>query len=170
MDCWEIVDEHAALRPTALIAAHRIFSRADVPDRDLTHYLRRHDVDIDHCINVAGPIVRLAVAFEHGLFGYDPFGEAAAVVSVRDENAERLIDLAAWSLKDPMIFAPFLDHAGLLGGDAVLNPASFHAGPCPIWLTPLDWLQAGCKGAVVSECRTSPKRLHKGTSSRPVRR
>jgi hypothetical protein len=30
-----------------------------------------------------------------------------------------------------------------------LNPASFVHGPCPLWRTPLRWLQAGCAGAVV---------------------
>ena len=133
----------------ANVVAHRIFDFAGGPDRELINYLHHHGVDLDHCTNVAGPITRLPVVFDDGLFAYDPFGEAAAVTGVHDENAERLIDLVAWSLKDPMVFAPFLDHAGLLGSDAILNPASFHEGPCPIWSTPLRWLQAGCGGAVV---------------------
>jgi hypothetical protein len=49
----------------------------------------------------------------------------------------------------PHRYGRLLGYAGLLGGDAVLNPASFTGSPCPIWATPLAWLQSSLRGCVV---------------------
>ena len=47
-------------------------------------------------------------------------------------------------------FSAIYGRAGLLGLDQLLNPASYADGkPCPVWRTPMLWLQAGCRGVVV---------------------
>jgi hypothetical protein len=79
----------------------------------------------------------------------DELGEPAIVMIVRDVDALTAIDLVAWPIRRPNVYGTYFEYAGLLGGDAVINPASFIAAPCPIWATPLAWLQSGLRGCVV---------------------
>jgi hypothetical protein len=79
----------------------------------------------------------------------DELGEPAFVLIVRDVDALTAIDLVAWPIRRPSAYGTYFEYAGLLGGDAVINPASFIAAPCPIWATPLAWLQGGLRGCVV---------------------
>ena len=111
--------------------------------------LKRLGVDLDHVTNLAGPIVRALVRFtDDGRFVADNFGEVAFVMAVHAEDAETVIDLVAWSAREPGVFGTFLG-AAFLGVDHLLNPASYVDHPCCLIGMPLAWLQAGCAGAVI---------------------
>jgi hypothetical protein len=87
---------------------------------------------------------------DSGRFAIAALGEKAFVQAVHGEDPEQIIDIVAWSAMRPCRFGTFLGNAGLLGSDAVLNPASFLRGePCPIWATPIAWLQSGLRGCVI---------------------
>jgi hypothetical protein len=132
----------------AKLAAHRLFNAAGF-DPDCWRAIRSAGVNLDHVTNIAGPIVRRLVSFPPGGgFEADPLGETAFVMAVHDEDAESVIDLVAWSARDPETFGTF-SGAAVLGIDSLLNPASYASGPCMLCQTPLSWLKAGCQGAAV---------------------
>ena len=70
-------------------------------------------------------------------------------MAVHDVDAASVVDLIAWPIWRPEEFATYFGFAAVLGGDAASNPASFVDEPCPIWSTPLSWLQADLRGCVV---------------------
>ena len=107
-------------------------------------------------IDRAGPIClrRIFIEDGSGLFEFDDeLGEPAFVMAVHAVDAVTVIDLIAWPIMRPEAFGSFFGFAGLLGGDAAVNPASFIDEPCPIWSTPLSWLQADLHGCVVLDPR-----------------
>src|SRR5215213_8498356 len=134
----------------AKIAAAYLY-RDDDADPLVWHGLEYRDVDYSALLDRTGPIVLRSVDYDvdHGRFVIDPLGEQAFVHAVHGEDPEDIIDIVAWSAMRPHRFGTFLGYAGLLGADAVLNPASFTEEPCPIWSVPLAWLQSGLKGCVV---------------------
>lgn len=124
------------------------------PDPEGWAQLAADGVELDHVTDLTGPIVRHPVTFRNdGLFDYDYFGEQAFCVVARDLDDATPIDIIAWSIRDPQWFAPLIGQAGLLGAAAIVNPASYMAGICPLWRTPLKWLQERCRGAVVTHER-----------------
>ena len=132
----------------ANLAAHRLFCLAE-PDFELWHALRANGVNLDLVTNLAGPIVRTAVKFlSDGLYETYSFGEIALAMAVHDEDAETVIDLVAWSIRDLETFGTLFG-ASILGLDSLMNPASYANGPCCLYSSPLAWLQADCAGAVV---------------------
>lgn len=125
---------------------------ADEADPALWRGLSDRNVDYNGVIDRTGPLVLRTVRFdlEWGRFAIDEMGERAYVQAVHSENDPALIiDILSWSATRPHLYGTFFGHAGLLGGDAVLNPASFIQSPCPIWATPLAWLQSGLNGCVI---------------------
>jgi hypothetical protein len=115
------------------------------------HGLEYRDVDYDAVLDRIGPVTLRTVTFDldRGRFAIDPLGEQAFVHLVHAEDAAQIIDIIAWSAMRPHRYGTYLGHAGLVGADAVLNPASFVDEPCPIWATPLAWLQSNLRGCVV---------------------
>ncbi len=87
--------------------------------------------------------------YDDGEIGFDELGEPAFAFVVTGENAETETDVVAFAVRNPEIFGTLLGQAALCGVAAITNPASFCGGPCPLWRTPLRWLQADCQGAVV---------------------
>jgi hypothetical protein len=130
----------------AQLAAHRLFNAAGL-DFDCWRAIRAVGVDLDHVTNLCGPIVRRLVTFtQWGGFELDPMGETAFVASVHGEDGETVVDLVAWSARDPETFGTFCG-AGVLGLDSLMNPASYASGrPCMLYETPLSWLRSGCQG------------------------
>jgi hypothetical protein len=125
---------------------------ADDADPLVWRGLERCGVDYETVMDRTGPIVSRSVIFDldNGCFAVDPLGEGAFLQAAHSEkDAEQIIDIVAWSAMYPHRFGTYLGHAGLLGGDSVLNPASFAEESCPIWSVPLAWLQSGLKGCVV---------------------
>ena len=89
-------------------------------------------------------------------------GEPAAVVEVVEiENGEPVtVDLVAWSIAEPARFGLAMGRAPLLGGDQLINPASFFAGePLQVWRAPLSWVRARCRGVVLLIEKCGPARL-----------
>src|SRR5260221_7452150 len=122
----------------ATLAAHRLFSEAD-PDPVGWAALRALGIRLDAVTNLAGPIVRSLVTFNDGRFDYDAaFGEIAFVVAVHAEDAETVIDLCAWSAREPNDFGTIFG-TGILGIDTLTNPASYAGRPCMLFASPLAW-------------------------------
>jgi hypothetical protein len=118
--------------------------------------LAARNVNYDGVIDRTGPLVLRTCCFdlENGRFAIDELGEQAYVQAVHsDDDPGQIIDIVAWSAGYPHRFGAYLGYAGLLGGDAVMNPASFSESPCPIWATPLSWLQSSLRGCVVLDAK-----------------
>ena len=114
--------------------------------------LRSQGINYDAIIDRAGPIClrRIFIEDGSGLFEFDDeLGEPAFVMAVHAVDAVTVIDVIAWPIMRPEAYGSFFGYAGLLGADAAVNPASFIEAPCPIWATPLAWLQADLHGCVV---------------------
>ncbi len=144
----------------ATLAAHRLFSQAGW-DPECWHAIKAAGVDLDHVTNLAGPIVRTLVSFtDGGGFEFDAMGVVAFAMAVHDEDAETVIDLAAWSALDPATFGTLFG-AGVMGLDQLMNPASFVNGPCMVFASPLAWLKSGCSGAAILDYAEARKALVK---------
>jgi len=113
--------------------------------------LQDNGVDFGAVTNIVGPICLRSVTFiDDGGFVYDELGETGFAFVVADVDAETPIDILAFSARDPSMFGTLLRQAALLGADRDLDPASYYGDkPCPLWRSPLRWLQEGCEGAVV---------------------
>lgn len=142
----------------ATLAAHHLFAFAE-PDPEAWQALKAQGVNLDLVTNLAGPIVRTPVTFlPDGRFKLDSFGEIAFALAVHAEDAETLIDLVAWSAREPETFATLFG-TGILGLDGLMNPASYVGHPCCLYSTPLAWLKADCAGAVVLDYRVARRAL-----------
>lgn len=113
--------------------------------------LKLFGIDADSILDLCGPIVRRLATFDGaGSFVWDPLGEVSLAVIAYDETGENELDIVAWSARAPWIFGTLLHQASLLGAHNVVNPATYHGDrPCRLWSMPLNWLAAGCEGAVV---------------------
>ena len=129
--------------------AHRVFNSAGW-DMDCWRAIKAAGVDLNRVTNIAGPVVRRLVSFTpSGGVEFDELGETAFLMAVHGEDAETVVDMVAWSARDPEAFGTFCG-AGVLGLDSLLNPASYAGGkPCMLYETPLAWLKAGCQGGAV---------------------
>ncbi len=76
-------------------------------------------------------------------------GPAPSIYQLGDDTA--LIDLIAWRLDDPgrWLCREVTPTAAL--GQEYLDAAHFDNKPVVLFLTPLDWLKADCRGAVLLE-------------------
>jgi hypothetical protein len=152
---------HQTLR--AKIAAAYLY--ADDADPSAWLGLSDRNVNYDEVIDRTDPLVLRTVRFdlERGRFAIDELGERAYVQAVHSEDdPDLIIDILAWSATRPHLYGTFFGHAALLGGDAVLNPASFVEAPCPIWTSPLAWLQSSLRGAVVLNAELAAPILARG--------
>ncbi len=69
------------------------------------------------------------------------------------------LDVVVFSMDRPSIFFCLLERGGVLGANAVVNPATYAGGePCKLVRTPLRWLQAGIVGhaCVLDPVRARP--------------
>jgi hypothetical protein len=138
-------------RMYALRAAINLFGSEAVRPR-LGQLLRDQGIDYSAVMHRTGPVCLRRIVVDDCSCSFEvdeEYGELAFIFAVHDLDAESVIDLVAWPIKRPRAFATYLAFAGLLGGDAAINPASFVDGPCPIWASPLSWLQSDLRGCVV---------------------
>lgn len=120
------------------------------PHQKLDFILKGQGVDHGAIVNRTGPLCLRRASIDEAAFEIDDdLGEPAFVMAVHDVDARSVVDLIAWPIWHPEEFATYFGLAAVLGGDAAVNPASFIAEPCPIWSTPLSWLQADLRGCVV---------------------
>jgi hypothetical protein len=138
-----------------LRAAMNLFASTE-PSRKLEATLKAQGIDYRAIVERTGPIClrRITVEDDTGTFEIDAeLGEPAFILAVHAVDAETVIDLVGWPIYQPEAWSTYFGFAGLLGGDAAVNPASFIEEPCPIWASPLAWLQGGLRGCVVLEPR-----------------
>ena len=141
----------------ALMAARaELVARGD-PHEWWLDYIRSERLDVPTVARFAGMIaVTACVFYDHGRFDFvlpkDREAEPAAVIEALGADAATPIDLIAWPLHAPDRFASLFGDALLLGIDRVGNAATYFAGqPLQLFKTPLAWLQARCRGAVIIE-------------------
>ena len=62
-----------------------------------------------------------------------------------------LVDLIAWPLAEPVCWSYREGTTAVALGQEYLDAAQFDGEPVVLFLTPLDWLKAGCEGAMLLE-------------------
>jgi hypothetical protein len=104
-------------------------------------YLWSQGVDLDDLDMLHGPIAR---------YNYFDPEEADVVLPVFMSDGKTPLDVVVFSMKRPTKFVCLLGLGGVLGANAVVNPATYAGGkPCKLVRTPLKWLKAGIKGHAV---------------------
>lgn len=140
-----------------MMAARAELIRRGEPHHWWCDYIRQTGLDVPTVSRFAGLIaVTACVFYDHGRFDFvapkDREAEPAAVIEALGADAATCIDLVAWPLHAPERFATLFGEALLLGIDRVGNAASYFSGqPLQLYKTPLAWLQASCRGAVIIE-------------------
>ena len=165
--CHRLTSEHRRLANLAALGLY-----------DTTEPHQKHDIilkgqGVEHkaIVDRTGPLCLRRALIDEATFEIDDdLGEPAFVMAVHDVDALSVVDLIAWPIWRPEEFATYFGFAGLLGGDAAVNPASFIEAPCPIWATPLAWLQADLRGCVVLNPRLAAPILASGSRPVPMRR
>lgn len=129
----------------------------------LRDYIREHHLDVDAITIGAGAFAVLPIVdCGHGRFdfGKPELDPLAFVHEALDETGEVAQDLVAWPLAKPANVLTMLGRAGIIGLEAATNPATYHFGkPLTVHETPLQWLQAGCKGAAIASKRIAAREL-----------
>lgn len=137
----------------ALIVARQSFYERSYATADFLYYVRRHGLELGRISGFAGatgilPIVDCGSA----RFDFEAPGELSAgfICEALAEDGETVIDLVAWPLDRPTTVLTMFGRAPLLGLWEAMNPATYFGGkPLQMHRTPLEWLQAGCRGAAV---------------------
>lgn len=124
-------------------------------------YMQEHGLSWDTIDAHAGTLIFRHVQFlPDRRFDFADPGPVAAVIEVLAEDGVTSVDLVAWPIDDPKLFATALGNARALGLWQARNPATYYGGwPLRIWRTPLAWLRNGCRGAVVLEPGSASCRL-----------
>jgi hypothetical protein len=136
-------------RSLANLAALGLYDTTE-PHPKLEPILKSQGVDYKAIVGRTGPLCLRRALIDEATFEIDDdLGEPAFVMAVHDVDALRVVDLIAWTIWYPGEFATYFGFAAILGCDAAVNPASFVDEPCPIWSTPLSWLQADLRCCVV---------------------
>jgi len=110
-----------------------------------------------HAFVDAGLFGADSVSFEGACYEPTPYGEPAIIQPVIEHD--EIVDLLAWSPKQPDRMATRLDYAAVLNLDAV-SYADWHKTPLVVHATALDWLRASCNGAVVIDMQRAWAQLH----------
>jgi hypothetical protein len=100
----------------------------------------------DHAADAFGPLVETTASFHCRRFRYGGIKSLALVANEADE--ETPIDVLAFSVADPAAYGTLLGQAGFLGKSFV---SARSEEPCPIFRTPLEWLQQEGHGVVILE-------------------
>src|SRR5262245_62054967 len=117
------------------------------PDARLYDYLETQGVNLKHVISpLHGAIARQPYNFDNR-FG---LAEDAVALPVLEPNDETPLDVVVCSMDRPPKFVCLLELGGVLGANAVVNPATYAGGKsCKLVRTPLQWLKAGIQGHAV---------------------
>ena len=138
-----------------MAARAELVARGD-PHQWWLDYIRSERLDVPTVARFAGMIaVTACVFYDHGrsisCLPKEREAEPAAVIQVlgyRCRHAHRPGGLAAGTRR--IASASLFGDVLLLGIDRVGNAATYFAGqPLQLFKTPLAWLQAGCRGAVI---------------------
>ena len=123
---------------------------------EASEYVKRHNFDLGE---INGQTLFAVCLCQHtgisnvtGIPAFDffPDGVPAAVIEVLAEDAVTVIDLVAWPLHAPDMFATAIGEADMLGILGMKStPRCRFTEPLQLHRTPLNWLKAGCRGCVV---------------------
>ncbi len=92
-----------------------------------------------------------------GFFEFYDGGTPAFVIEVMGDDAATVVDLVAWPIDAPDIFATAIGDGHALGISNVTNPASWSFGRVlKVHRRPIDWLKSGCSGVVILDHRFVP--------------
>ena len=122
--------------------------------RAYLRYIRQHGIDGATLSGFAGAcVVRNVVDCGNQRFEFAN-GESeqfpAFLCEAFGDDGETFTDLAAWPLDRPRHVMTMFGRCGLLGACEAMNPATYFLGNLlDMHRTPLGWLKAGCRGAVV---------------------
>ena len=101
----------------------------------------------------------LARVLPHGGKYFD-FDEAGRWCCILPELwCEEIVDLVAFTLREPKFLATYCGLTALLGEEGVSREI-FVTGETRLWDDPLQWLKAGCQGGVLLEFDPPPSVLH----------
>jgi hypothetical protein len=138
---------------SALIAARAEFYDRALPHREFQHYVRQNGIELGRISGFAGATGILPVVnCGQGRFDWDAPGQLvqAFICEAYAEDGETVIDLVAWPIDRPQLVMTMFGRAPLLGLWEAMNPSTYFGGkPLQMHRTPLEWLQAGCRGAAV---------------------
>ena len=138
---------------SALIAARETFYERSRATPEFLHYVRRHGLELGRISGFAGATGILAIVdCGNGRFDWEAPGELTPgfICEALAEDGETVIDLVAWPLDRPATVLTMFGRAPLLGLWEAMNPATYFGGKAlQMHRTPLEWLQAGCRGAAV---------------------
>jgi len=145
------------------LRAYRRLLKTAGPDPRLYDYLETQGVYLRHVINLLG-----------GAIAYQPYNfdnryglaEPAFALPVLEPDDETPLDVVVCSMDRPPQFACLRKLGGVLGANAVVNPATYAGGErCRLVRTPLRWLQAGIVGHA---CGIFPWRGRPGLRKSPA--
>ncbi len=123
-------------------------------------------------IHRAGGLAIARISTTRRLWMQEPTGKPAFILPAWDGPAPSiysgvenpvLIDMLAWRPDDPARWWYRQGDVDVVLGAAHLDLAHAEAWPISLHRTPLDWLRAGCRGAVLldhCEARWAGSRLH----------
>jgi len=114
-------------------------------------FIARNDLDLPEVAAACGELLVTSAAFSDQWFDLaDDDGEPAVVIKVLDEDAETVVDLAAWPIASPDRVHMMFGRSPMLGLAAAVNPSTYFLDrPLRIFRSALDWLRAGGIGCVI---------------------
>ena len=120
------------------------------PSPELAGFLKRHNINQRNAEAYCGVLtVALAKFFSDNqaerVFVFDPDGIPAVVIEGYEADAYSPMDLIAWPLFQPHLFAVAIREADMLGAWKMVRR---NGAPLYVYKTPLDWLKASCNGCV----------------------
>ena len=127
----------------------RLYSVAG-PSPELAGFLNRHRLNQRNVEAYCGVLTVALVAIfgdnrAERVFQFDPDGIPAVVIEAFEVDAFSPMDIIAWPLFQPHLFATAIREVDLLGA---ANMVRRNGKPLYVYKTPLDWLKAGCTGCV----------------------
>ncbi len=138
---------------SALTAARETLYDSSRTTPEFLHYVRHHGLELGRISGFAGATGILPIVdCGNGRFDWEAPGELIPgfVCEALAEDGETIIDLVAWPLERPTTVLTMFGRAPLLGLWEAMNPATYFGGNAlQMHRTPLEWLQAGCRGAAV---------------------
>jgi len=93
-------------------------------------------------------------------FDFELDGQKAVVFEALAEDGTTVLDLVAWPTEKPSQVLSMFGRCGILGGFEAFNPSTYSFGqPLIMHRNPLEFFQAGFRGAVIVEPRVAARQM-----------
>lgn len=147
-----------------LIARSTFLRQVSYPEniRTAVTYVHTHAIDLDEVLgHVAAWGVVPILPTGKGRFDFVECDEAIPAFIIEPFGADGEMpvnDIIGWQINRPDNVLTYTGEAVAVGEWASYSPASYYGGkPCPVWRTPLGWLQSGCKGlSIINPRKAAP--------------